>query len=153
MPDERHTASRTIIATPRAIFRAHLDREVIGKWRPPPSMRAEIYRFDPRPGGGYRMAFIHDDGAGNPGKSDADRDIFSGRYIELLPDERIVEEVEFETKDPAFAGKMRITTVLAPVNAGTKVMVSADNVPPGISAEDHRAGMEASLKNLAMLLE
>lgn len=42
---------------------------------------------------------------------------------------------------------------LLTVADGTKVTFSATNVPPGISESDHRKGMEASLKNLAMLLE
>jgi len=150
--DRIDSASRTILATPRAIFRAFLDPEVIGKWRPPSGMTAEIYSFDARAGGGYRMAFVYED-AGATGKSEADRDVFTGRFVELVPDSRIVEEVDFDTTDPAFARTMRITTQLTPVSDGTKVTFTAENVPPGISADDHRKGMESSLKNLAMLLE
>ncbi|MFZ5703890.1 MAG: SRPBCC domain-containing protein [Pseudomonadota bacterium] len=147
-----HTASRTILATPRAIFRAFLDAEVVGKWRPPAGMRAEIYSFEPHVGGGYRMAFVHE-ATGVAGKSGDDRDAFTGRFVELVPETRIVEEVDFDAIEPAFSGTMRITTQLTPVMDGTKVTLSAENVPIGISAEDHRRGMESSLKNLAMLLE
>ena len=36
---------------------------------------------------------------------------------------------------------------------GTAVEVVAENVPAGISTEDHRVGMESSLANLARLVE
>jgi len=147
------SASRTILATPRAIFRAFLDPEVIGKWRPPAGMHAEIYDFEPREGGGYRMAFVHHDKTARSGKTEPDRDVFTGRFVELIPETRIVEDVDFRSDDPAFTGTMRITTQLTPVSDGTKVTFVAEHVPTGISADDHRKGMESSLKNLAMLLE
>ncbi len=98
------------------------------------------------------MAFVHE-ATGVAGKSGDDRDAFTGRFVELVPETRIVEEVDFDAIEPAFSGTMRITTQLTPVMDGTKVTLSAENVPIGISAEDHRRGMESSLKNLAMLLE
>jgi len=148
-----HSAARTILASPRAIYRAFLDPETVASWRPPKGMSAKIFSFDPRTGGGYRMAFIYDDARPNVGKSSADADVFEGRFIELIPDEKIVEAVTFESKDPAYAGIMTITTQLTPVRDGTKVTFVAANVPRGISAADHKAGMESTLKNLANLLE
>jgi uncharacterized protein YndB with AHSA1/START domain len=154
MPDSRtHIASRVILASTRAIFRAFLDAEAVSSWRPPKGMTAEIFAFDPRVGGGYRMAFIYPETEHGRGKSRPDADIFEGRFIELLPDAQIVEAVSFETADPAFAGTMTVTTTLTPVAGGTKVAFRAENVPAGISEADHRAGMESTLKNLANLLE
>jgi len=103
-------------------------------------MSAKRFSFDPRTGG-YRMAFVYDDAATNVGKSSADADMFEGRFIELIPDKKIVEAVTFESKDPAYAGTMTITTLLTPVRDGTKVTFVAANVPKGISAADHKAGM------------
>jgi len=116
-------------------------------------MTATIYRFDPRVGGGYRMAFTYDDTLVGRGKTADNADIFEGRFIELIPDEKIVEAIDFESADPAFAGTMTITTTLTPVRDGTKVTFTAENVPAGISAADHKTGMESTLKNLANLLE
>jgi len=56
-----HAASRTILATPRAIFRVLLDGEAMANWRPPAGMSARIEHFDPRPGGGYRMVLTYPD--------------------------------------------------------------------------------------------
>ncbi|GAB4008757.1 hypothetical protein GCM10029992_65950 [Glycomyces albus] len=36
---------------------------------------------------------------------------------------------------------------------GARVAISAADVPPGISAEDHAAGLSSSLANLAAYLE
>ena len=44
---------------------------------------------------------------------------------------------------------MRMTWRLTDVGAGTLVEFIADNVPAGISAEDHAAGLASSLANLA----
>lgn len=150
-----HTSTRTILAAPRAIYRAFLDAETVASWRPPKGMTAKIFRFDPRVGGGYRMAFIYDDASAGRGKTADHADIFEGRFIELIPEEKIVEAVDFESADPDFAGTMTmtITTTLTPVRDGTKVTFMAENVPAGISAADHKAGMESTLKNLANLLE
>ncbi len=152
MSREIHSASRIIIATPRAIFRAHIDPEVLVKWRPPRGMQARLREFSARPGGGYRMELSYVDGIGQ-GKSTASSDIVRVRFAELIPDDRIVEEAEFQSDDPAYTGMMTITTILAPVTGGTKVTVTAENVPASISEENHRTGIESSLRNLALLLE
>lgn len=144
-------ASRTIRAMPQAIYRANLDPAAIAAWRPPRGMKAEIHAFDPREGGVYRMAFIYL-GEGH-GKTNAKADVFEGRFVALTPDRRIVERVTFESDDPAYGGWMTITTSLTPVEGGTRVEVAISDVPPGISAEDHQAGMDSSLANLAAFLE
>ncbi len=148
---EAHTATRVILATPRAIFRAFVDPEVLVKWRAPADMEARLSSFDARPGGGYRMTLLHRAGIG--GKTTPFTDVVQSRFTELLPEERIVEAVSFESDDPAFAGTMMLTTALSPVIDGTRVTLTAQNVPSGISAKDHRVGMESSLKKLATLLE
>lgn len=150
---QTHTASRTIIASQRAIFRTFLDLEAVSSWRAPKGMTAKILEFDPRPGGIYKMAFIYSETDHGRGKSTADADIFEGRFVELVPDELIVEEVRFESGNAAFAGTMRVTTTFLQVTGGTKVTIRAENVPPGISAADHRAGMASTLKNLANFIE
>ena len=148
---ETHHASRVILASPRAIFRALIDPEAIASWRPPKGMTARIGPFDPRPGGGYRMELLYGDGVS--GKSRPGADVIDGRFLELIAKERVVEAVRFETDDPNYLGTMTITTSLAPDRDGTRVSIVAANVPPGISAADHRLGMESTLKNLANFLE
>ena len=122
-------------------------------WRAPFGMTAEVKGFDPRRGGGYRMLLTYDDPSGAPGKTDTATDVVNVRFLELDPDARIIEVITFDSKDPAFAGAMTLTTTMVAVNGGTKVTFVAENVPPGINEDDHRKGMESSLKNLANLLE
>lgn len=152
MNNETHIASRVILAPPRAIFRAHVDPDALVKWRAPAGMQARVSDFAARVGGGYRMELRYADEAG-PGKSTANSDIVQVRFVELAPDDLIVETATFQSVNPAFAGTMTITTQLTPVSDGTKVTVAAENVPPGISEEDHLKGIDSSLKNLALLLE
>ena len=153
MTVQTHSASRTILATPRAIFRAFVDREVVPKWRAPANMDARLLAFDPRVGGGYRMELIYRDPANSDPKSTETSDIVEASFDELLPDEKIVETVRFETDDPRFAGALTLTTTMKSVAGGTKVTFLAVDVPSGISEADHLAGMESALKNLANLLE
>nr|WP_089221421.1 SRPBCC domain-containing protein [Sphingomonas laterariae] len=152
MNKESRSASRTIIASPRAIFRAFLDPEVIVKWRTPAGVRLRIHAFDARPGGGYRMELSHT-ATIEQAKSTGYRDIVRARFIEILPDERLVEAVQFESGLPEFAGIMTVTTTLASVIDGTKVTVLAEDVPHGILEADQIQAMGSSLKRLADFLE
>jgi len=51
-------ASRLIKASPRAVYRAFVDPAAVAKWLPPKGMTAEIFAFEPRAGGAFRMALI-----------------------------------------------------------------------------------------------
>lgn len=150
----RDTDSQVIHAPARAIYRAFLAPYAVAAWRPPDGMTCVIDTFQPREGGMYRMAFVHS-GADHetPGKTSQHEDVFRGRFVKLVPNESIVEEVEFESGNPAFAGTMTITTTLVPVPGGTRVTFVCENVPPGIKADDHRKGMLSSLENLAAFLQ
>jgi uncharacterized protein YndB with AHSA1/START domain len=148
------TASRIIRASPRTIYRALLDPEAIVRWRPPAGMKAHVYAFDPREGGTFRMSFSYVDASHDVrGKTSDDADVFEGRFLELVPDERVVELIEFESDDPAFTGSMAVTTSLRAVDGGTEVTIRCENVPQGIRPEDHAVGMASTLKNLASFTE
>jgi uncharacterized protein YndB with AHSA1/START domain len=144
--------SRVIKAAPGKIYRAYMDPEQLAQWLPPKGMRAEIGVFEPREGGAYEMTMLYEE-AGHAGKSSENADAVRGRFVELVPDRRIVQEVEFESPDPAFAGIMTMTWELRSVPGGTQVEVRAEDVPPGISQEDHLAGIGSTLENLAAFVE
>jgi uncharacterized protein YndB with AHSA1/START domain len=146
------SASRIIRATSQKIYQAHLDPKAVAAWRPPHGMRAEIYAFDASEGGSYRMAFVYED-ASVRGKTTEHADIFEGTFVELVPNERIVERVEFQSDDPAYSGAMTITTTLTPVARGTEVGIACENVPEGITAADHQVGLASTLANLAAFVE
>lgn len=108
--------------------------------------------FDPRPGGVYRMSLSYEDSS-LTGKSGGGSDVVDRRFVELTPNVRVVQSDVFDSGDPAFAGTMTMTWELRPVDGGTEVIVLADDVPEGISAEDHLPGMNASLENLASFIQ
>ena len=146
-------ASRVIAAPPANVYAALVDQEALTIWLPPAGMTARFERFDPQPGGSYRMVLTYGDPSGRPGKFNADSDIVEGRYVELIPGERVVQAVEFVSDDPAFAGTMTMTWQLVIVDEGTRVDITAEEVPDAISAEDHAIGLAESLANLAQYVE
>ncbi len=153
-PKRIDTASTFIKAAPAVIYQAFLNPEAVAAWRPPEGMTCKVYAFDAQEGGRYRMAFSYDqDGHETPGKTTDHEDVFEGRFVELKPNERIVEAVDFESADPAFSGTMTLTTLLQAVPGGTRVTFIAEDVPEGIRPHEHHEGMASSLKNLAKYTE
>jgi uncharacterized protein YndB with AHSA1/START domain len=147
------TASRVIAAPPAQVYAALVDREALAAWLPPDGMTAEFERFDPRPGGSYRLVLTYSDASRAPGKATADSDIVEARFVDLVPDVRVVQAVDFVSDDPAFGGTMTMTWDVTAVEGGTRVDITADDVPDGISAEDHATGLASSLANLAAYVE
>jgi len=117
-------------------------------------MTGRILAFEPRQGGSYRLALTYNaPDHSTPGKSSEHTDIVSGRFLEIVPDERIVQAVDFESDDAAFGGTMVMTWSLTEVPSGTKVTIICEDVPYGISKEDHDEGLTSTLDNLANYLE
>ncbi len=146
----RDAASRLIKASPSAIYDAFVTREAVAQWLAPRGATMEIQVFEPRAGGRFQMTLTF---AAVPGKSTANTDVAVGRFVELVPQQRIVQAFEFDSPDPAFAGTMTMRWVLSAAGGGTSVTVTAENVPPGISQADHEIGMNSSLANLAAYVE
>lgn len=147
------TASRVVSAPAARIYAAFIDPDALMTWLPPAGMSGRFEHFDARPGGSYRMVLTYADASTAPGKATADSDIVEARFVELVPGARVVQAVDFVSDDPRYAGTMLMTWSVAPVPNGSLVTFRADDVPVGISAEDHAAGLESSLHNLAAYLE
>lgn len=129
-----------------------VDPEALATWLPPDGMSGRFERFDARPGGSYRLVLTYADASNAPGKATADSDIVEARFVDVVPGVRLVQAVDFVSDDPAHAGKMTMTWEVTPTSGGTRVNFRADDVPDGISAEDHDAGLRSSLANLASYL-
>ena len=138
---------------PRVAFHALVDREALETWLPPGDMTGRFERFDPTPGGSYRLVLTYTDPASSPGKTSADSDIVDARYIDIVPNDRVVQAVDFVSDAPEFAGTMTMTWTVQDDAGGTLVEIVADDVPDGISAEDHAVGLASSLDNLAAFVE
>ena len=145
--------SRVMAAPPGRVWAALVDPEALLAWLPPGGMTARFERFDARPGGSYRMVLTYADASGAPGKATADSDVVEARFVDIVPGERVVQAVDFVSDDPAYAGTMTMTWEIAAVEAGTRVDITAEDVPDGVSAEDHAAGLSSSLANLADYVE
>ena len=146
-------ASLLIHADRERVFAALTSPQALVQWLPPKGMRGRFERFDMREGGSYRLVLTYDDASGAPGKTSTDSDVSDVRIARLVPGERIVQEVDFETDDPAFQGTMRMEWTLRSGNEGTTVEFEARNVPDGIRAGDHAEGLTSTLSNLAAFLE
>jgi uncharacterized protein YndB with AHSA1/START domain len=147
--------SRIIKAPRHAVYKACLDPGALAKWRVPENMTAHVHAFDAREGGTYRMSLTYQDPQQSPGgKTSKDTDTFQGRFVELVPDEKIVEAIEFESQAPGFAGEMTMTTRLADADGGgTEVTILCEDLPAGIRPQDNETGTRQSLHKLAALLE
>jgi len=148
------STSRLISATPAAIYQAFVEPKALVRWLPPSGMTGCIEVFDPREGGEYQITLTYDRPEHSaPGKTTEHADVTRGRFLQLLPNRKIVQSVRFDSNDPGFAGEMRITWRLEPGPDGTTVTITAENVPMGIEPEDHRAGFASTLSNLAAFVE
>ena len=144
--------SRRLNAPRERVYRALLDPGAVATWMVPTGMTSRVHAFDPREGGAFRISLTYDAPTGT-GKTTAQTDTYHGRFVRLVPDERVVEVVEFETTDPALQGEMSITIALADVEGGTEIVAVHDGLPPGLSPADNEAGWQSSLGKLAALVE
>jgi uncharacterized protein YndB with AHSA1/START domain len=145
---------RIIKAPRRAVYKACLDPDAVAAWRVPDNMTAQVHVFDSREGGTYRMSLTCRDPAPSPvGKTSEDTDSFKGRFVELIPQEKIVEAIEFDSRDPGFAGEMKMTTCLADADGGTEVTILCQDLPAGIRPADNEEGTRQALHKLAALVE
>ena len=148
------THLRQRVRAPRAaVYRALLDPVAVAQWRVPDDMRCEVHEWDAREGGALRVSLTYEERTGT-GKTTAHTDTYRGRFVELVPDERVVEVDEFETADPMLQGPMRSTITLrdAP-DGGTEVEAVHAGLPPGLSAGDNETGWRLALAKLAAYVE
>lgn len=142
-----------LVKAPRsAVYRALLDPAAVAKWRVPTGMSGHVHEFDAREGGSLRVSLTYET-SDNTGKSTAHTDTYHGHFVRIVPDQQVVEVVEFETDDPALRGAMTMTTTLTDADGGTEVVVVHDGIPDAIPAEDNETGTRIALANLARLVE
>ena len=144
--------SRHVNAPRPDVYRALLDARAVATWMVPHGMTSHVYAFDPREGGSFRISLTYDTPTGT-GKTSAHTDTYHGHFVKLLPNEQVVEVVEFETSDPALQGEMAITISLADADGGTDILAEHDELPRGLSSADNEVGWRMSLEKLAALVE
>ncbi|HKQ31048.1 MAG TPA: SRPBCC family protein [Burkholderiales bacterium] len=134
---------RVLNAPPERVYRAFLDADAKAKWLPPNGFTAHVHHMDAKVGGTYKMSFTNF----TTGKSHS----FAGKYLELVPQERIRYTDRFD--DPNLKGEMQTTITFKKVSVGTELSIVQEGVPDAIPAEGCYLGWQESLIHLAKLVE
>ena len=137
------TLHRVLRATPDRVYRAFLDADAMVKWLPPHGFTGKVHHLDATVGGTYRMSFTNF----STGHSHS----FGGKYLELLPNERIRHTDTFD--DPNLAGEMETTVSITPVFCGVELNIVQQGIPEAIPPQACYLGWQESLVLLAQLVE
>jgi uncharacterized protein YndB with AHSA1/START domain len=143
MPTNTVRLHRVLRATPDKIYRAFLDTDAIAKWLPPHGFTCKVHHIDARVGGTFRISFTNF----ATGSSHS----FGGKYLELVPNERIRYTDKFD--DPNLPGEMQTTVTLKQVSCGTELNITQQGIPDVIPAEACYLGWQESLMLLTQLVE
>jgi len=144
--------SRQMSAPRAAVYQALLDAGAVAAWRVPDGMSSQVHEWEPREGGVFRVSLSYDVPTGT-GKTAEHTDTYHGRFTRLVPDQQVVEVLEFETADPELCGEMTITTTLADTGGGTSVLMVHEGIPDKIPPADNETGTRMALDKLTRLVE
>lgn len=134
---------RVLTAPPERIYRAFLNADAMAKWLPPHGFTGKVHELDAKVGGAYRMSFTNF----STGSSHS----FGGKYLELVPNERIKHTDGFD--DPNLPGEMITTISLKQVLVGTEINITQEGIPEVIPTEACYLGWQESLTLLAQLVQ
>jgi uncharacterized protein YndB with AHSA1/START domain len=134
---------RILRAPPERIYRAYLDPDAMAKFLPPYGFTGRVLEMDARVGGIYRMQFTN--------FSNGQTHAFGGKYLELVPNEKIVNTDIFD--DPSLPGQMITTISLRAVSCGTEVTAVQEGIPAMIPVEMCYLGWQETMQQLAQLVE
>jgi len=134
---------RVLRAAPEKVYRAFLDAEALAKWLPPNGFTGKVHQMDAKVGGTYKMSFTNF----STGRSHS----FGGKYLEMVPHERIRYTDNFD--DPNLPGEMQTTITLKNVSCGTELNIVQEGLPAVIPPEACYLGWQDSLSLLAKLVE
>lgn len=134
---------RVLTAPAERIYRAFLDADAMAKWLPPHGFTGKVHELDAKVGGTYKMSFTNF----STGSSHS----FGGKYLELVPNERIKHTDSFD--DPNLPGEMITTISLKKVLVGTEVKITQEGIPEVIPTEACYLGWQESLTLLAQLVQ
>ena len=130
-------------STPERVYRAFLDPDALVKWMAPNGFTARVHHLDAKVGGTFKMSFTNFTSQ----KSHS----FGGRYLELVPNEKIRNTDKFD--DPNLPGEMTNTVTLKKVLVGTELTIVQEGLPDVIPPEACMLGWQESLALLAKLVE
>jgi uncharacterized protein YndB with AHSA1/START domain len=134
---------RVLHAKPEKVYKAFLDPDAMAKWLPPNGFTGKVYQLEARVGGAHRMSFTN--------FSTGNSHSFGGKYLELVPGERLRYTDKFD--DANLPGEMQVTVTFKKVSVGTELTVVQEGVPDVIPPEACYLGWQESLILLAKLVE
>ena len=134
---------RVIRAPAERVYRAFLDPDAMAKWMPPHGFTGKVHHIDAEVGGTYKMSFTN--------FSTGHTHTFGGKYLELVPNERIRNTDAFD--DPNLPGEMVTIVSLREVSCGTELDIVQEGIPEAIPVEGCYLGWQESLTLLAQLVE
>jgi len=134
---------RVLRTTPEKLYRAFLDADAMARWLPPNGFTGKVHQLDAKVGGTHRMSFTN--------FSTGHSHYFGGKYLELVPNERIRYTDKFD--DPNLPGEMQVTVTLKKVSVGTELGIVQEGVPAVIPPDACYLGWQESLVHLAHLVE
>ena len=134
---------RVLNAPPERVFKAFLDQDALVKWMAPHGFTAKVHHLDPQVGGSYKMSFTN--------FSTGHSHYFSGKYIEIVPNQLLRYTDQFD--DPDLPGEIQMTIELKPVLVGTEVNITQAGLPDVIPVEACYLGWQESLYLFSLLVE
>lgn len=150
---ETTTNSKIIRATREKIYNAFIDKKALEFWLAPNNMTGKIYDFEAKVGGAYNMSLFYLDSE-TEGKTSENEDRFSAKFVELKPDAKIVQTINFQSDKNELTDEMTMEVFLEEgENNSTKVTIVFKNIPKGINPKDNEKGTEQSLEKLARYVE
>jgi uncharacterized protein YndB with AHSA1/START domain len=150
------SATQLVRAPRSAVYAALLDPRATETWRVPDDMTARVAEWEPVEGGRFRVSLTYR-AEDRTGKTEGATDTYSGEFTKLVPDEQVVERIEFETDDAALQGAMTMTWTLRDVDiagaGGTEVELLHEGLPDVVPPDDNATGTRMSLTKLAAYVE
>lgn len=143
MPSNTIRLHRVFRAPPEKVYRAFLEADALARWLPPNGFTCKVHHLDAKVGGFHKMSFTNF----TTGHSHS----FNGKYLELVPHERIRYTDKFD--DANLPGEIQATITFKKVSVGTEINVVQEGVPDVIPPEACYLGWQESLTHLAMLVE
>lgn len=143
MPTTTVRLHRVLRAPPERVYRAFVQPAAFERWLPPFGFVGKVHAMEAVVGGTWRMSFTN--------FSSGHTHAFGGRYLELVPGQRITYDAAFD--DPHLPGTMKTTVTLTAVSCGTDMQVVQEGIPAVIPAEMCYLGWQESLVSLAQLVE
>jgi uncharacterized protein YndB with AHSA1/START domain len=134
---------RVLTTKPEKVYRAFLEPDALAKWLPPNGFTCTVLQMEPKVAGAFKMSFRNF----TTGSSHS----FGGKYLELIPHERVIYSEYFD--DPNLAADIRVTVTFKRVLVGTEIHIVQEGLPDVIPMEACCLGWQESLRNLARLVE